>query len=78
MPAPIRGSDTFIAEDIRRFMRALAATHEVTQRVAGAQGAYAEGYSAGFLDGLAALAEALGIAFRPGSGNVAIGARWDG
>ena len=32
----------------------------------------------GFMDGLAAVAEALGIAFRPGVGNVAIGIRWEG
>ena len=36
------------------------------------------GYSDGFMDGLAAVAEALGIAFRPGVGNVAIGIRWEG
>ena len=78
MTAPIRGSDVFIAEDVRRLMRALAATHQAMQQVGGAQGEYADGYSAGFFDGLAAVAEGLGIAFSPGVGNVAIGVRWEG
>lgn len=59
-------------------LRALAATHEAAHQVAGAQGDYAAGYSAGFFDGLRAIAEALGIPFQPGSGNVAIGMRWEG
>ena len=59
-------------------LRALAATHEATAQVAGAQGDYAEGYSAGFFHGLSAVAEALGIPFQAGVGNVAIGIRWEG
>lgn len=59
-------------------MRSIAATHEMAARVCGAQGAYAEGYSAGFLDGLRAIAEALGIPFQPGAGNISIGQMWEG
>jgi len=77
MPPPIQGSDVFITEDVRRLMRALAATHEAAYQVGGAQGEYQAGYSAGFLDGLAAIAEGLGIPFQPGVGNVAIGNKWD-
>ena len=80
MPAPIRGSDVHVSEDIRRAMRSIAATHEATLRALCADSQrpeYAAGYSDGFLDGLAAVAEALGIAFSPGAGNVAIGAKWD-
>lgn len=77
MTAPIRGSDVFIAEDVRRLMRALAATHQAAAQVGGSQNAYQAGYSAGFVDGLRAMAEGLGIPFRPGDGNVAIGVRYD-
>ena len=80
MPAPIRGSDVHVSEDIRRTMRSIAATHEATLRSLcqdSQRPEYAAGYSDGFIDGLRAIAEALGIPFRPGDGNVAIGARWD-
>ncbi len=78
MPAPIRGSDIHVEEDIRRMLRALAATHEAAQQVFGAQGDYQAGYSAGFLHGLCAVAEGLGIPFQVGQGNVALGYRWEG
>ena len=80
MPAPIRGSDVHLSEDIRRMMRAIAATHEAAAQVnAAGAGEYQQGYSAGFFDGIAAIAEALGIAYTPGSaGNIAIGIRWEG
>ena len=81
MPAPIRGSDPFFAEDIRRTMRGIAATHEATLRALcddSQRPEYAAGYSDGFIDGLRALAEGLGIAFSPGTGNVALGVRWEG
>ena len=67
MPAPIRGSDIHVSEDIRRMLRALAATHEAAHQVAGAQGDYAAGYSAGFFDGLRAIAEASGGQVREGT-----------
>ena len=78
MPQPIRGSDVFIGEDVVRMMRAIAATHEAMRRVSKAGGPYADGYSAGFIDGLRALAESMGLHFQPGAGNVSIGVRWDG
>ena len=79
MPPPIRGSDVFIGEDVLRMMRSIAATHEAMRQVSsGGGGAFAEGYSAGFIDGLRALAESMGLHFQPGAGNVSIGVRWDG
>lgn len=80
MPAPVRGSDVHVSEDIRRSLRSIAATHEATLRALcndSQRPEYAAGYSDGFLDGLGAVAEALGIPFQPGAGNVAIGAKWD-
>lgn len=77
MPAPIRGSDVFIGEDVLRNMRAIAATHEAMRQVSGGGGQYAEGYSAGFLDGLRVLAESMGLHFRPGAGNISIGVRYE-
>ena len=81
MPPPISGSDVHVSEDIRRTMRSIAATHEATMRATcydSQRPEYTAGYSDGFMDGLAAVAEALGIVFRPGVGNVAIGMRWEG
>ena len=79
MPPPIRGSDVFIGADVVRMMRAIAATHEAVRQVSGSGGGpYAAGYSAGFIDGLRALAESMGLSFQPGAGNVSIGVRWDG
>ena len=79
MPPPIRGSELFIGADVLRFMRAIAATHEAMRQVSGAGGGeYANGYSAGFIDGLRALAESMGLHFQPGAGNTSIGVRWDG
>jgi len=78
MPPPIRGSEVFIGEDVLRNMRAIAATHEATRQVSGgAGGEYASGYSDGFIDGLRALAESLGLRFQPGARNVSIGVRYD-
>ena len=78
MPPPVRGSEVFIGEDVLRNMRAIAATHEAVRQVSGGGGGqYAEGYSAGFLDGLSALAESMGLRFRPGAGNVSIGMRYE-
>ena len=74
MPPPIRGSDVFIGADVVRMMRAIAATHEAMRRVSKANGQYADGYSDGFLDGLKAMAESMGLHFQPGAGNVSIGA----
>ena len=71
-----RGSDVFIGADVLRNMRAIAATHEAMRQVSG--GEYAAGYSAGFIDGLRALAESLGLHFQPGAGNVSIGVRYEG
>ena len=81
MPPQIRGSDVHLSEDIRRMMRAIAATHEASLRALCAdsqQPEYAAGYSDGFIDGLRAIAESLGISFAPGAGNVTLGMRWDG
>lgn len=79
MPHAIRGSDVFIGADVLRNMRAIAATHEAMRQVSGgAGGQYAEGYSAGFIDGLKAMAESLGLHFQPGAGNVSIGVRYEG
>ena len=79
MPPPIAGSDVFIGEDVLRMMRSIAATHEAVRQVSGGGGgAFAEGYSAGFLDGLKAMAESMGLRFQPGVSNVSIGRRWDG
>ena len=78
MPPPIRGSDVFIGADVIRMMRAIAATHEAMRRVSGSGGGqYADGYSAGFIDGLRALAESMGLHFQPGAGNVSIGVRYE-
>lgn len=80
MPQPIRGSDVHVSEDIRRTMRAVAATHQATLRAIcddSQRPEYAAGYSDGFIDGLRAVAEALGIAFQPGAGNVSIGMRYE-
>lgn len=77
MPVPLRASDVFIAEDIRRNLRSIAATHEATRHVYGGGGDYAAGYGDGFIDGLRAIAEALGIHFAPGQGNTALGVRWE-
>ena len=78
MPPPIAGSEVFIGEDVLRMMRSIAATHEAVRRVSGGGGEYANGYSAGFLDGLRVLAESMGLSFRPGAGNVSIGVRYEG
>ena len=79
MPQPIRGSEVFIAEDVLRFMRTIAATHEATRRVSGSGGGdYGKGYSDGLIDGLRALAESMGIQFAPGRNNSSLGIRWDG
>lgn len=78
MPAPIRGSELFIAADVLRNMRAIAATHEAMRQVGNNTGEYAEGYSAGFLDGLKAIAESMGLHFQPGMGNASIGVRYEG
>ena len=79
MPQPIRGSDVFIGEDVVRMMRAIAAAHEAMRRVSGnGGGPYADGYTAGFVDGLRTMAESMGLHFQPGAGNVSIGVRWDG
>lgn len=78
MPAPIRGSDVHLSEDVRRMLRSLAAAHESAQQISGVQSDYQAGYSAGFLVGLCAVAEALGIPFQVGVGNVALGYRWEG
>lgn len=78
MPQAIRGSDVFIAADILRNMRAIAATHEAMRRVGGnGGGEFARGYSDGFIDGLRALAESLGLSFQPGAGNSSLGVRWE-
>lgn len=78
MPAPIRASTVHAGEDIRQILRSVAAVHEATRRATSTDGGeYGQGYSDGFIDGLRALAEALGIPFDPGSGNVALGVRWD-
>ena len=78
MPPPIRGSDLFIGEDVLRMMRSIAATHEAMRQVSGGGGGeYANGYSAGFLDGLRVLAESMGLHFRPGAGNISIGVRYE-
>lgn len=81
MPPQIRGSDVHLSEDILRTVRSIAATHEATLRALcqdSQRPEYAAGYSDGFIDGLAAVAEGLGIPFQPGVGNVAIGVRWEG
>ena len=78
MTQPIRGSELFIGADILRTMRAIAATHEITRQVSGGSGEYANGYSAGFIDGLRTMAESMGLNFQPGMGNSSIGVRWDG
>lgn len=79
MPPPIAGSDVFIGEDVLRMMRAVAATHEAVRLISGnGGGEYASGYSAGFIDGLRAMAESMGLRFQPGASNVSIGRRWDG
>ena len=78
MPPPIAGSEVFIGEDVLRMMRSIAATHEAVRRVSGGGGEYANGYSAGFIDGLRTIAESMGLHFQPGRGNVSIGVRWDG
>ena len=67
----------FIGADVVRMMRAIAATHEAMRQVSGGGGQYAEGYSAGFLDGLKAMAESMGLHFQPGAGNVSIGRRYE-
>ena len=67
----------FIGEDVLRMMRSIAATHEAMRRVANGNSQYAEGYSAGFLDGLKAMAESMGLRFEPGVSNVSIGRRLD-
>ena len=78
MPQPIRGSDVFIGEDVVRMMRAIAATHEAVRRASGSGGGqYADGYSAGFIDGLRAMAESMGLNFKPGVGNSSMGLRYD-
>ena len=78
MPPRLAGSDVFIGEDVLRMMRAVAATHEAMRRVSGGGGGeYANGYSAGFIDGLRALAEAMGLHFQPGVSNVSIGRRYE-
>lgn len=76
MPPPIAGSDVFIGEDVLRMMRAIAATHEAGRRVSSGGGEYAEGYSAGFIDGLKAMAESMGLRFQPGVSNASIGRRY--
>lgn len=76
MPQPIKGSEVFIAEDILRIMRSVAATHEAVRQVTGDRSQLADMYSAGFMDGIRVVAEALGIRFQPGIGNTSIGVRW--
>ena len=79
MPPPIAGSDVFIGEDVLRMMRSIAATHEAMRQVSGSAGGdYASGYSAGFLDGIRAIAESMGLRFQPGMSNTSLGRRWDG
>lgn len=68
----------FIAEDVLRMMRSIAATHEAMRQVSAGNSAQAEWYSAGFLDGLKAMAESMGLHFQPGAGNVSIGVRYEG
>jgi hypothetical protein len=76
MSQSIRGSDVFIAEDVLRMMRSIAATHEATRRRM-AKTPTSDAYSDGFIDGLKALAESMDIPFSAGVGGISLDERWE-